>query len=205
MCFHFKQSKQALELKTRFNAKIDKIESFKSSDHYNAFTFPKTPVITNGNPELIDNLQWGLIPKWAKDDNIKKYTLNARIETITEKPSFRGSVNNRCLVIVDGYYEWQWLDSKGKNKQKYLISLPNDELFSFAGLWENWVNKQTGETCKTYTIITTDANEQIAEIHNSKKRMPVVLTPEHETNWLNNDKIMNFKDVYIEFETKKLN
>jgi putative SOS response-associated peptidase YedK len=93
---------------------------------------------------------WGLIPAWAKDNSIRKNTLNAKIETISEKPSYRNSANNSCLILTDGFYEWQWLDDKGKNKQKYLFTLPNNETFEFAGLWNEWVDKSKGEIFKTY-------------------------------------------------------
>ena len=84
---------------------------------YNGFTYPKCPVVSSENTKLIKHYQWGLIPFWAKDDSIKAYTLNAKIETIKEKPSFKGCIKNRCLVIVDGFYEWQWLDPKGKKNK----------------------------------------------------------------------------------------
>lgn len=76
--------------------------------------------------QIITHYIWGLIPAWAKDEEIQKYTLNAKIETVNEKPSFKNSVNKRCLVITNGYFEWQWLDPKGKNKQKYEIGLRNE-------------------------------------------------------------------------------
>lgn len=93
-----------------------------------------------------------------------------------EKPSFKDSINKRCLVIVDGFYEWQWLDKVGKSKQKYLITHKQDEPFAFAGLYNDWLNPATGDIRRTYTIVTTEANELMAEIHNNKKRMPVSLT-----------------------------
>src|SRR5690554_724066 len=118
MCFHSKQSKTAQEVENRFSAKIEDYERFEPSAHFNGFAHPYTPIITDTEQNLIQHFQWGLIPFWAKDNKIQKNTLNARIETITEKPSFRNSVNKRCLIITDGFYEWQWLDSKGKQKQK---------------------------------------------------------------------------------------
>src|SRR5690606_30645533 len=151
---------------------------------YNAFQFPATPVITNATPDLIQLYHWGLIPFWAKDDGIKKNTLNAKMETIHEKPSFRNVVNNRCLVLADGFYEWQWLDEKGKQKQKYELTLPNHEAFAFAGLWSEWTDKTTGELRYTYTILTTEANPLMSRIHNTKKRMPVIVAPDHERDWL---------------------
>jgi len=200
MCFHTKQSKAAIELEKRYNAKVEEKNLFLENAVYNGFTYPKCPVITNENEALIKHYQWGLIPFWAKDDSIKAYTLNAKIETIKEKPSFKVCVKNRCLVIVDGFYEWQWLDPKGKKKQKYFISFPQEQLFSLAGIWSEWVDKSSGEIIKSYSIVTTEANELMAEIHNNKKRMPVVLNAEQEKNWLSGEEMDNFKKFEIELK-----
>ena len=116
MCFFTQQSKDATTVEKRFNAEVVNKQLFTPKQRIIGFEFPNTPVITNKNPEIITHYHWGLIPHWAKDDTIKKYTLNAKIETLTEKPSFRNVVNNRCLIITDGFYEWQWLDPKGKKK-----------------------------------------------------------------------------------------
>ncbi|MCZ2141635.1 MAG: SOS response-associated peptidase [Bacteroidia bacterium] len=183
MCFHSKQSQSAQELKHRFNAEFKDADQFKPSV-YNAFQFPEAPVITHVQPHEIQLYQWGLIPFWAKDDSIKKNTLNAKIETIHEKPSFRNVVNNRCLVLADGFYEWQWLDPKGKQKQKYEITLPDNEAFAFAGLWSEWIDKMSGEVRHTYTILTTEANALMSQIHNTKKRMPILLAANTEYDWL---------------------
>ena len=204
MCFYSRQTKKAVELINRYNARIVNELQFEMANEYNGFAFPKTPVITNQDKSNIEHLQWGLIPFWAKDDSIKQYTLNARIETLNEKPSFQDSVKNRCLVIADGFYEWQWLDTKGKKKQKYLITLPHEELFSFAGLWSQWVNKETGEVVKSYTIITTEANSLMSEIHNSKKRMPVILTRDNETEWINGQVIQDFVHPEVDLVAKAI-
>ncbi len=204
MCFHSKQTKSAIEVQNRFKAQIKDVSLFHKMEDINAFTFPKTPVVADDDKEAIQFLKWGLIPKWAKDESIRDYTLNARIETIKEKPSFKGSVNNRCLIIADGFYEWQWLDPKGKKKQKYLITLPNNDLFAFGGIWSAWVDKSTGEIIKTYSIVTTQANELMAEIHNNKKRMPVILNPENEKEWLNGEEIMEFEKCDLELNALKI-
>ncbi|MCC6818550.1 MAG: SOS response-associated peptidase [Bacteroidia bacterium] len=184
MCFHSKQTKKAIELEHRFRAKFEQDSLFTPSI-FNGFQFPKTPVIANDNSNTIKLFNWGLIPSWAKDKEIRKNTLNARIETIAEKPSFRSYVKQRCLVLVDGFYEWQWLDEKGKQKQKYEIGLPDDSAFALAGIWSEWLDKETGELMHTYSILTTEANEFMARIHNSKKRMPVIIHPNNEQAWLN--------------------
>lgn len=196
MCFHTEQTKLAIELENRFEATLDNPLEFHPQNHINGFEFPKTPVIIDEKPKIITHYNWGLIPAWAKDEEIQKYTLNAKIETVTEKPSFKNSVNKRCLVIADGYFEWQWLDPKGKIKQKYEIGIPNQELFAFAGLYSQWVDKNTGKIKNTYTILTTEANPLMAEIHNTKKRMPVVLKREDETKWLEHEPIHNFAFPY---------
>lgn len=206
MCFHSKQSKAATEVENRFKAKIDKVALFQPKESINGFEFPLTPIITDNNPDIITHYHWGLIPTWSKDEEIKKNTLNARIETVTEKPSFQNSVNQRCLVIANGFYEWQWHDSKGKNKSKYEISLENEGLFAFAGLYSKWQNPLTGEAKKTYTIVTTQANTLMAEIHNIKKRMPIILRPEDEQKWLQHEPIQHFAYPYeVTLVAKNLN
>ena len=195
MCFHSKQTKDAVQLENRFNARFANLNEYAPAI-YNGFQHPKTPIITNEDAQHIQMYNWGLIPFWAKDDSIRKNTLNARFETLKEKASFRSSLNNRCLVLSDGFYEWQWLDDKGKQKQKFLITRPNEEAFAFAGLWNNWVDKSTGEIIKTYTIITTAANELMTKIHNNKKRMPFILSPEMEDEWLKGEE-MQFQDLEL--------
>lgn len=195
MCFHSKQTKKATELENRFKATIVDLEVFEPNEHINAFVYPKTPIITDINPNQIEHFNWGLIPKWAKDDTIRQYTINARIETIKEKPSFRNSVNKRCLVIANGFYEWKWLDKAGKKKQKHLISLENDDLYAYGGIYSEWIDKETGEIINTYSIVTTEANPLVAEIH-KKRRMPIILKPEDEKDWLSGREINDFKYPY---------
>jgi len=122
-------------------------------------------------------LRWGLVPGWALDLDIGAKMINARAKTITEKPAFRTALRNRrCLIIADGFYEWQ---KAGKAKQPYLIRLKGGEPFCFAGLWERWgKGEKPVETC---TIITTDATQLMAPIHD---RMPVILAPADYRLWL---------------------
>ena len=199
MCFHSKQSQKAQVLENRFRAKFLDTDQFVPTNLYNGFSYPQTPVITNKDPDIIQLFHWGLLPNWATDISFRKNTLNAKIETIKEKPSFRNSIHHRCLVLLDGYYEWQWLDEKGKQKQKYLITQPNNEAFAMAGLWNTWTDRQTGEIMNTYTILTTVANEAMSIIHNSKKRMPMILKPEEECLWLENQDVDAVRDVELAF------
>ena len=196
MCFHTQQSKNAQELEHRFKAKFVQNQNYQPGI-YNGFSYPTTPVITNENTSLIQLIQWGLIPHWAKDDDIKKNTLNARIETIYEKPAFRDVTNKRCLIMANAFFEWQWLDPKGKYKQKYQINLPDHDAFAFAGLWSEWTNKNTNERIKTYTILTTEANQLMSTIHNSKKRMPVIVSQQYENEWLVNNNLHLQNDSLI--------
>ena len=188
MCFHFKLFKS----KEAFMANDIKGRPVKGI--YNGFGYPNINVVTDENPKDLQHFMWGLIPSWAKDDNIKKYTLNARHETLKTKPSFKNA--KRCLIFADGFYEWKWLDKQGKKKQKYLIELPNSELFSFAGLYDQWVDKRTGEIINSCSIVTTEAKGIMREIHNSKMRMPLVIENNQMEEWLENKEInlsYNFK------------
>jgi putative SOS response-associated peptidase YedK len=133
----------------------------------------------NGERELTI-MRWGLVPYWSKDGKASFSTINARAETITTAPAFREAMKRRrCLVPADWFYEWQKIDAK--TKQPYAIGLKDDALFAFAGLWESWKNKTTGQRLETYTIITTDTNELMEPLHN---RMPVILKPADYQRWL---------------------
>ena len=127
-------------------------------------------------------LRWGLIPSWAKDPSIGNRMINARAETVAEKPSFRAAYRRRrCLVLADGFYEWK---KEGDTKTPYFISLASGAPFAFAGLWENWQSKETDESFQSTTVITTAANEFMATLHH---RMPVVLQPDTADRWLAGD------------------
>jgi len=184
MCFHSQQQKSPQEIAKRFNLGIENVPK-NVTGIFNGFDFPKTPIIIGSEINKVQLFNWGLIPNWSIDEDIRKFTLNAKIETLAQKPSFKNVINNRCLILSTGFFEWQWRDSKGKNKRKYLITRPEESLFAFAGLWSEWVNPETGEVKKTYSIITTEANELMKEIHNSKKRMPVIVPKDREFDWLN--------------------
>ena len=132
-------------------------------------------------PELA-MLRWGLVPFWAKDPSIGNRMINARAETVAEKPSFRNAYKkHRCLVLTDGFYEWR---KEGDGKTPYFISLADGSPFAFAGLWENWNSKDSDESLQTTAIITTAANEFMATLH---QRMPVVMRPAQAERWLAGD------------------
>ncbi len=131
-----------------------------------------------GDRELV-LLRWGLVPFWAKDPSIGNRMINARAETVAEKPSFRAAYRHRrCIVLADGFYEWQ---RDGNVKTPYFISLASGEPFALAALWENWTDKETGEALQTTTIVTTEANDFMKPLHH---RMPVVLEANGAGDWL---------------------
>ncbi len=142
---------------------------------------PTQPVLTI-NREGLENraqyMRWGLIPSWAKDQSIGSRMINARAETLSEKPSFRDAFRKRrCLVVADGFYEWQKVAGR---KRPMRIVLQTGEPFAFAGLWESWRDPE-GTTVRSCTIITTGPNSRIEPIHN---RMPVILSRDDEARWL---------------------
>jgi len=127
-------------------------------------------------------LRWGLVPFWAKDPSIGNRMINARAETVAEKPSFRAAYRKRrCLILADGFYEWR---KEADGKTPYFISLASGEPFAFAGLWEDWRAKDSDESLQSTAIITTAANDFMSQLHH---RMPVVLQQDAADRWLGGD------------------
>jgi putative SOS response-associated peptidase YedK len=186
MCYVVKIDMTREALEKRFGAKMDASAVFTPSTRVSAFSLPSHPVVTGSETGKIQLYVWGLIPYWVKDeklaDDLRMKTFNARSESLTEKPSFRHVANRkRCLVLTNGFYEWQ---TDGKRKIPYFIRLKNEDGFALAGLHDTWTHPLTGEILNTFTVITTRANPMMEEIHNLKKRMPVILSPENEARWL---------------------
>ena len=125
-------------------------------------------------------MRWGLVPFWAKDTKIGFNTINAKAETVPSSPTFREAwKRRRCLIPAEWFYEWQKLDEK--HKQPYAISMKDDSMFAFGGLWEKWKDKASGEELQSYTVITTDPNELLEPIHN---RMPVIVARKDYERWM---------------------
>lgn len=184
MCFHYALTKQKAEIEIQLGVSWE--DDWQPVYHASGFSFLKMPVITQEQPGKLQMFNWGLIPHWVKTkadaDKIKTQTLNARSETVFEKPSFRSSIlNNRCLVIADGFFEWMDFQKK---KYPHFIQRHDGELFCFAGIYSSWVDKATGELINSFSILTTDANPMMEKIHNLKKRMPVMLLPILQQLWL---------------------
>ena len=143
---------------------------------------PSQPIlaIPNDGKNAADFLVWGLIPSWAKDPSIGNRLINARGETLAEKPSFRGSLKyKRCLILADGFYEWKSQPGT-KTKIPHFIFLKSRQPFAFAGLWDEW-HSPDGGSIRSATIITVEPNELMATLHN---RMPVILPPSAYAQWL---------------------
>lgn len=174
MCGRFTQTKSKQDIKKRFNAK-------KASDlvvpMFNIAPDSNVPVILNEAPDEITVARWGLVPSWSKEEKSPYSMINARAETLLEKPAYKRLVKNRrCLIIADSFYEWKKVSGK---KFPYRIMLKSEELFAFAGLWDLW--EKDGNALLSCTIITTTPNKLVASIHD---RMPVILPEESERVWL---------------------
>jgi putative SOS response-associated peptidase YedK len=159
-------------------------------------------IVKHAGENRLDRFHWGLVPFWAKDISIGSKMINARSESVAEKPSFRNAFKKRrCLILADGFYEWT--GEKG-HKQPVFITLPEKKPFAFAGLWETWSNKGAEEAAyRSCTIITTRASESIRDIHH---RMPVILKTELYEHWLEpaNQNVTELEgilkdDIYTEF------
>jgi putative SOS response-associated peptidase YedK len=150
---------------------------------YNAAPGQSIPVVKDPVIRDVSMLCWGLVPHWAKDISIGHKMINARSETLQEKPSFMNAFKNRrCLILADGFYEWQKPVSKSATKAPYLFTLKDNHPFAFAGLWESWISHEKKEI-QTCTIITCEPNDLLAKIHN---RMPVILDSHNCWDWLAN-------------------
>lgn len=179
MCGRYTVITPASGLAKRFAAK----EATSPAPNFNAAPSQALPIITNVAPDQIQLVSWGLVPAWRRDPASGPKPINARAETLSEKPSFRQLLaHKRCLVLADSFYEWQATE---RGKIPHRILLKSEEPFAFAGLWDEWLDRSTGELHPTFTIVTTEPNELMAKLHN---RMPVILpSPEAEHAWLADD------------------
>lgn len=175
MCGRFSIAKSKEEIAKRFN--VGAPANFKP--RYNIAPMQQLPVITSRNPNELSFMRWGLVPSWSLDASTAANMINARGETIATKVPFKHCIKDqRCIIPADGFYEWK---KEGKAKVPYRFTLSSEELFCFAGLWDSWENQETGEILNTVTIITTEANKLVSEIH---ERMPVMLRKDLERLWI---------------------
>jgi putative SOS response-associated peptidase YedK len=174
MCGRFSQTKSLKDIKKRFNlerAPDDLPQLFNIAPEQDA------PVVLNAFPSELALARFGLVPSWSKEEKPQYSMINARAETIMEKPTYKRLIRSkRCLVLSDGFYEWQ---KKADKKTPYRIFLKNEEPFAFAGLWDRWGEGEN--EFYSFSIITTTPNKLVSGIHD---RMPVILDPEDESKWL---------------------
>lgn len=206
MCYTIKIDLTREELEKRFGARFHDPDKYRQGSKVNAFSLPQLPIICSDRPDTISLYFWGLIPYWVKDsegaESIRKKTFNARSESLSEKPSYRGLLNRKhCLVLTNGFYEWQ---ADGKQKIPYYIGVKNQQAFALAGLFDRWTNHETGEIIQTFTVITTKANPMMEEIHNIRKRMPVILSPETEKLWLDMGSTVSLENIFQPFPEAKM-
>ena len=186
MCFSVNVNLVKDELESRYGASFPDRDRYQPSYYYHAFGLPELPAICAGSDEKIQLLRWGLIPFWARSFNdaneIRYKTFNARAESLFSKPSFSNSAKSkRCLVPVKGFFEWQHTTD---GKIPWYIYHSCNDIFSLAGVFDQWIESSTGEVFNTFSVITTDANDLMAVIHNSKKRMPAIIDKNSESLWL---------------------
>ncbi len=181
MCGRYTISHSTEDILERFNVLKEK---FELAPNYNVAPSHTVPVILSEKVEsdqpvrVMQLIRWGLVPFWVRDTRSHKPFINARVETVMEKPSFKSSLHKkRCIIPADGFYEWKTVEGK---KQPIRIRLPGDQLFGMAGLYDDWTSVD-GVTVRTCAIITVPGNEAMSEIHN---RMPAILTAEGESVWL---------------------
>ena len=177
MCGRYSLTLEPVELRQAFGLSMMPEEWVP---RYNIAPTQPVAVITDAAARRVEFMRWGLVPSWAKDISIGSKLINARAETVTEKPSFRSAfVHRRCLILADGFYEWQKTGTKSPSVP-YYFRLEDGGPFAFAGLWEFWQSPE-GDELKTCTIITTEANDRVAPVHD---RMPVILNPQIAWDWL---------------------
>ena len=175
MCYRFVRESNIAEIAREFD--VDEIEE-DISPSFNVSPTHNVPALINDGVRRIEVLRWGLIPPWAENISIGNKLLNARGETITEKPSFRLAFKKRrCLIPATGYYEWK---REGSNKTPMFIHLKDEKIFGMAGLWERWTSP-SGEQINSFTIITIAANDWLKPVND---RMPVIIPKDQVALWL---------------------
>lgn len=189
MCFTVNVNLVKDELENRYGVSFPDRDRYQPSYYYHAFGLPELPAICSGYPGMVQLLRWGLIPSWTRNsedaNEIRYKTFNARAESVNSKPSFSKSFKSkRCIIPVKGFFEWQHI---GNEKIPWYIYHGNEEIFSLAGVYDQWVETSTGELLNTFSVVTTDANDLMVVIHNSKKRMPVILDRLNEKKWISQD------------------
>ena len=215
MCFYYAVVKtNAKSLVQNGIISEEQLRLFPDQQLVKGFEFPLMPVISNENPEIIQLFRWGFVPQHigsiekANEFLYRYNTLNAKAETLFESRLFSAAIQKqRCLILCSGFFEWRHKKPGNKNSEKYpfYVSLKDDGMFVFGGIWEKFTDKTTGEIIPTYSIITTPANELMEIVHNNKKRMPLIIEPEDAQKWLDtNLSEPEIKSLIKPFDASKL-
>jgi putative SOS response-associated peptidase YedK len=178
MCGRYAQYTPAEAIADAFDATL---EAPPVAPRYNAAPMQWLPVVRqrSSGERVVNLLRWGLLPHWAKDDGMATRLINARAETLADRPAFRAAFRRRrCIIPADGFYEWAKTD---RTKQPVYIFAADQALLAFAGIWERWTHANDGDPIDTFSIVTTEANAQIRRVH---ERMPVILSPTSVASWL---------------------
>ncbi len=187
MCYHTEQKQTVQQMERSFRRSVREPGKYKQQFHSNGFSHKDFAVIANINgDDAIHMINWGLIPFWVKTladaKKLSNNTLNAKSETVFDLPSFKTSITSkRCVIPLTGFYESR---DKDGVKFPYYIYPKNSDYFLMGGIYSIWKNKETDETLKTFSIITTPPNKMMSEIHNIKQRMPLILTERNIDTWI---------------------
>jgi putative SOS response-associated peptidase YedK len=189
MCYNIAARQRIKEIEKTYGVKFDEELARHGYYQITGFAHPQLPVLLEDTQKKFELMQWGLIPSWTKDEikarEFSDMTLNAKAETVFEKPMFKRSITSkRCVLPVDGFYEWRDI---AKVKYPYYIFPKDGGLISLGCIYDTWTNKETGEVINSFSIITTEANKVMAMIHNnpkSGKRMPLILTKKDWQQWI---------------------
>ena len=186
MCGRYVLKSMPRHIRAQFGIADEHDEGARSEEwrpRYNLAPQQLAPIVRDvDGRRRLDLLRWGLVPRWARDEDFAYRTINARGETVSRLPAFRAAFKaRRCIVPADAFYEWQVL-AGSKQKQPWCIHRADGELLAFAGLWEHWKPPERDEALQTFTIVTTAANAWMAPVHD---RMPVILDRAGVSTWLN--------------------
>lgn len=186
MCYYV-SVKEKNQLKGLLSGEVS-IQDYRPGFFFSGFNQPELPIMPSDNPSSVQAVQWGLIPGWTKSheqaNETRTKTLNARSETMFTTPMYRQyASSNRCLIFVDGFFEWKHV---GKDKIPHFIYMEDHRPFAFGGLYADWhIRGPEKTTTRTCSIVTTASNDLMTDIHNSKLRMPLILPEESWSVWLN--------------------
>ena len=185
MCFSYSVNFKAKALQSRLNL-TEAVQVPEPGFFISAFTYPVMPVVVANTQLHAENMHWGLIPEWVKTPEkateLREYGLNAKGETLHEKPMFHHAFeSHRILVPMAGFFEWRELNKK---KYPYYIFPSTEDFFLVAGIASHWINRETGETMGTFAMVTCPSGPLLTEIHNTKKRQPLILAPEDWQKWV---------------------